>query len=321
MILNEEKLFNNLIKSYGFYMEQYNCNGSLMWIALKNTDTGIYAVITSSVNMEETNAYYAKLYMESKNLNFQLHNIVFTEATYEKGRENKEYEKLVYSMNEDRILFYGASTEPIAKIIQSLRQEKVASDNRGKKSIINITNVLIGLNVIMFIISAILSKSISNIDTNVLVYLGAKVNFYIEQGEIYRLVTAMFLHGGLMHIVFNMYALYALGDLTEQTYGKSGYVSIYFISGITASILSYILSPAVSVGASGAIFGLLGAALVFGFQERDRIGKDFLTNIGSVVVLNVIIGFSQSNIDNAGHFGGLIGGIIIALIIRSIKRK
>lgn len=315
----EEKLFKNLINNYGFFVEQYECNGKLNWMALGNTNTGICAVIFSSANMEETTAYYANLYLKAKNINYTLHNIIITEGLYEKGREGNNYEKLVYSKSEDRILFYSSYTEPIAKVFQSVRDNKVSMRNTDK-SYFSITNILIGLNVIMFIVSVLISGQIFDIDTDVLVTLGAKVNYLIDQGQIYRLVTAMFLHGGLMHIAFNMYALYALGDFIETIYGKTGYVVIYFVSGIAASLLSYVLSPAaVSVGASGAIFGLFGAALVFGIKERDRIGKDFLINIGSVVFINIFIGMSQRNIDNAAHFGGLIGGIVVAFIIREFK--
>ncbi|GKX66961.1 rhomboid family intramembrane serine protease [Inconstantimicrobium mannanitabidum] len=315
----EERLFKTLINNYGFFVEQYECNGKLNWMALGNTNTGICAVIVSSASMEETNAYYANVYLKAKNISYTVHNIIITEGSYEKSREGNNYEKLVYSKSEDTILFYSSSTEPIAKIFQSVRNNKVSMRNTDK-SYFSITNILIGLNVIMFIVSVLISGQIFDIDTDVLIILGAKVNYLIDQGQIYRLVTAMFLHGGLMHIAFNMYALYALGDFIERIYGKIGYLVIYFVSGIAANLLSYMLSPNyASMGASGAIFGLFGAALVFGIKERDKIGKDFLINIGSVVAINVFIGMSQRDIDNAAHFGGFIGGIVVAFIIRELK--
>ena len=125
-----------------------------------------------------------------------------------------------------------------------------------------------------------------------------------------------------MHIAFNMYALYSLGNLVEQIYGTKKYLIIYFASGLLASFTSYKLSPYVSIGASGAIFGLLGACAVFAYKEKERIGKDFLIDMASVIFLNVIIGLTMSNIDNVAHLGGLFGGVLISIIFhKRVKVK
>lgn len=182
-----------------------------------------------------------------------------------------------------------------------------------------ITYVLIAMNILMYLISAFLSENIFDIDIRVLIYLGAKFNPLIDIGQYYRLVTCTFLHGGLMHIALNMYALYAIGPLIERTYGKSKFLLIYFVSGIMSSFFSYKFSSKVSIGASGAIFGLLGAALVLSIKMRRVIGEDFRRNIISVILVNIIIGVSISNIDNFGHLGGLVGGILVSMLI--FKRK
>ncbi len=178
-----------------------------------------------------------------------------------------------------------------------------------------ITYFLIAVNIIMYLISAFLSENIFDIDIRVLVYLGAKLNLLIDAGQYYRLITCTFLHGGLMHIALNMYALYAIGPLIESTYGKLKFALIYFVSGITSSFFSYKFSNGVSIGASGAIFGLLGAALVLSIKMRKVIGEEFKRNIISVILVNVIIGLSISNIDNFGHLGGLIGGVLVSMLL------
>ncbi|SHI62384.1 Membrane associated serine protease, rhomboid family [Clostridium cavendishii DSM 21758] len=175
--------------------------------------------------------------------------------------------------------------------------------------------MLIAINLIVFIISAIKSGSVWNIKKDILVELGAKVNYLINGGEYERLIKSMFLHSGLIHFVFNMYALYSLGNLINQIYGTKKYLIIYFLSGIVASFTSYKLSYGVSVGASGAIFGLLGSCLFFAYKEKQRIGKEFFIDIISVIILNLIIGLSIPNIDNSAHFGGLFAGIIITFFI------
>lgn len=187
--------------------------------------------------------------------------------------------------------------------------------NEDKKSIITIA--LISVNVIMYIITAILSGDIIDSDIRALIFLGAKVNELISSGEYYRLITAMFLHGGMMHLLLNMYALNALGPFVEKVYGSTKYVIIYFVAGIVSSIFSYMFSEGVSIGASGAIFGLFGAVLIFSLKMKDRVGKGMLKNIISVIGINIFIGISIPNIDNLAHLGGLIGGILISLMFKN----
>lgn len=182
-----------------------------------------------------------------------------------------------------------------------------------------ITMAIIAINVIMYLITAYLSYiyaggSIFNSDTNVLVLLGAKVNSLIAQGEYFRLISCMFLHGGIVHLCVNMYSLYAIGPLVEKVYGKTKFIAIYFVSGICASIFSYVFSTSVSIGASGAIFGLLGAVLVFAIKSKEKTGNEFIRSILSVIFINIFIGVTLPNIDNFAHGGGLFGGMIISYL-------
>ena len=183
-----------------------------------------------------------------------------------------------------------------------------------------ITIGIIAINVIMYVITAYLSYvyakgSIFNSDMKVLIFLGAKVNELIAQGQYFRLISCMFLHGGIVHVGVNMYSLYAIGPMVEKVYGKSKYIAIYFVSGICASIFSYIFSTSVSIGASGAIFGLLGAVLIYAIKSKGKTGSGFIKSILSVIFINIIIGITLPNIDNFAHIGGLLGGMLISFLV------
>ena len=145
--------------------------------------------------------------------------------------------------------------------------------------------------------------------------MGAKVNDLISAGQYYRFVSCMFLHGGILHLAVNMYSLYAIGPMVEKVYGKVKYIAIYFVAGVCSSIFSYIFSTGVSVGASGAIFGLLGAVLVFAIKSKGKTGNVFIKNILSVIFVNILIGITLPNIDNFAHVGGLLGGIVISFLL------
>jgi rhomboid protease GluP len=152
---------------------------------------------------------------------------------------------------------------------------------------------------------------------DILLALGAKVNSAIAAGEIWRLVTPIFLHIGLLHVGVNMYSLYVVGPPVERLFGLPRMLTVYFLSGIAGVAFSLAFSAAPSVGASGAIFGLLGALGGFLLLHRKLFGKSAnvqLTQIALVAVLNLAIGLSPG-IDNWGHLGGLLAGIALAYVI------
>lgn len=149
---------------------------------------------------------------------------------------------------------------------------------------------------------------------------GAKLNeFIIRDREVYRLLTAMFLHGGLMHLFFNGYALYVIGTNVERVYGHVRFLLVYFLGGLTGSLFSLLFSSYASVGASGAIFALFGAELVFVYRHRDLFGRAAyrqLQNMIFLLALNILIGLSPgSRIDNWGHMGGFLAGIGLSWLI------
>ncbi len=154
--------------------------------------------------------------------------------------------------------------------------------------------------------------SISGVDP--LAALGMKVNQLIIQGQLWRLFTPMFLHASLLHIGFNMYALFALGPGLERHYGHVRLLALYLIAGFAGNVMSFLFSPGFSLGASTAIFGLLAAEGVFLYQNRRLYGasaRGALVNVIVIAVVNLIIGLSPG-IDNWGHMGGLISGVLFA---------
>lgn len=178
---------------------------------------------------------------------------------------------------------------------------------------------LIIANIIYFLISIYynlkLGAGFIDIDSQVLYKLGSNINISLLNGQVYRFITSMFLHGGMTHLLFNMYALYSMGSLVERVYGRKNFFKIYFISGITASIISSFTLKGISIGASGAIFGLLGAVLVFAYKMRTKIGKGLLYNIITVIAINIFIGITLPNIDNFAHIIGLLSGIAVSFIL------
>ena len=173
--------------------------------------------------------------------------------------------------------------------------------------------ILIAIGVV-YVISCLLSGSLVQPSLGALILLGAKENTLIDQGQYWRLITATFLHGNLIHIFFNGYALYALGPESERIYGTRRFLALYFLAGLGGSLASYVFSPAPSVGASGAIFGLIGGLGIFFYLSRKTLGefaRAQVQSMAAIALINLLIGFSaQGVIDNWGHLGGLVAGVI-----------
>jgi rhomboid protease GluP len=148
--------------------------------------------------------------------------------------------------------------------------------------------------------------------------VGAKNNTAIAAGEYYRFLTAMFLHGGWLHIAFNAYALYALGPEAERIYGTARFLALYFVAGLAGGVASYALNASAAVGASGAIFGLIGGLAAFYYVSRSLLGDVSRQQLGSlitVIMINLFIGFSTPRIDNTAHIGGLVGGAVAGWLL------
>ena len=172
-----------------------------------------------------------------------------------------------------------------------------------------ITYTLIIINVVIYFLSSMFGL-IDDFAVN---------RYYIVNGEYYRLITGMFLHANLFHLIFNCYALYIIGMQLESFLGKWRYIIVYLLSGLAGSALSIFMSTGFSVGASGAIFGLLGSLLYFGYHYRVYLETVVKSQIIPLIVLNLLIGL-MPGIDNWAHIGGLIGGVFATMFV-GIKYK
>jgi rhomboid protease GluP len=172
-------------------------------------------------------------------------------------------------------------------------------------------------NIVIFVLMS-LAGGTTNEAT--LLAFGVKANTLIDSGQWWRFVTPVFIHIGLLHLLFNSYALWSVGQQVEKLYGSARFVLLYVVTGVAGVAASYFYHPmAISAGASGAIFGLFGVLLVFGLRYRSTLPPFFARAVGTgvlpVIVINLIIGFSIPAIDNSAHVGGLIAGAILAAII------
>ena len=168
-----------------------------------------------------------------------------------------------------------------------------------------VTLVLIVVNVVTFVAQQL----IPGFTTHLYAFSPA-----IAHGQWYRLFTAMFLHAGTMHIVFNMLALFYLGPMAEDIIGKARFAVGYLVSGLFASAVSYLISPFLSpsLGASGAIFGVFALVMVLAYKRRSDPGANaLLRNLIGLLVLNALLFFVFSNIDIWAHIGGFVGGAIL----------
>ena len=316
----EKNLFEELTKQLGFYIKDYYSEhlNSDKWVAIMENKDFIYAVIVCKDNESEFEYYEAKAFLE-KNYSTRIAlNVVIYSTEDNKIFINKNFNKVIYSEKEQQVVYSDNSCKPLVSILNNSKQKEINKKLKYKDNLV--TYILIAINILIYILTAFISRNIYDIDSYTLLAFGAKVNELINSGQSWRLITCAFLHGGLAHIAFNMYALKIIGSEVEYAYGKVKYIGIYLISAIGASLFSYIFNAdSISVGASGAIFGLFGAMLIFGIKNRDRIRKEYIINLFKVIVINIIIGVTISNIDNSAHIGGLIFGALSALILKNKK--
>ena len=203
-----------------------------------------------------------------------------------------------------------------ADINKKNREDANKVDEIFKKKIPYITYGLITINTILFVLMYICGYRDLFIERFSVWGYGI-----VKEFQIYRLITGAFLHGSAMHFLFNMYALYVLGSQMEGFLGKTKYTIVYFFSTLVGSLFSILLNRIPSIGASGAIFGLLGSLLYFGYHYRVFLGSVIKSQIIPIIIINFLIGFlSNGEIDNFAHLGGLIGGALITMAV-GVKYK
>lgn len=306
-------VLDRLVDRKGFSLDVFPAyDRDLGYFAYRERGGFMKAVIFSREGEEEQQLLSFDEFASFKGISFEVVNLVFANRGYQGSGISRQ------GYHEGTIDEEGNLRLPDEESLALFTEEKKGTRPMTLSDLAAsapVTMGLIAVNIMVFAASAFLSQS-TEINVYVLVYLGAKFNLLIEQGEWWRLVTSAFLHGNLMHILFNMYALYNLGPFLEMRLRKVRFTAIYFISAITSGILSYFMTPSVSVGASGAIFGLLGAFLVLALRSREKGLRRVLPNILFILGINLMIGFAGSGvIDNFGHIGGLLGGMASTLLL------
>ena len=176
-----------------------------------------------------------------------------------------------------------------------------------------VTPILIALCIMVFLAMYIWGNGSE--DSITLLLFGANFRPLVQAGQVWRLATSMFLHIGLVHLVVNMYSLLIIGRQMEGFLGRWKFLVVYLGSGILGSLLSVVVHTSISAGASGAIFGLLGSLLYFGYHYRLYLGTVLKTQVIPIILLNLLIGFMVPGIDNFCHIGGLVGGYLITMIV------
>lgn len=211
---------------------------------------------------------------------------------------------------EDGLEYFIKVTDNINK--KNEKRNKIAEKIFSYKQPI-VTYIIMAICIILFILME-LSGGSTNSQT--LLKYGANLDVLVKNGEYYRLFTCIFLHIGIMHLLCNLYSLYVIGREVENLFGKIKYIIIFILSGIFGSIMSLAFTHnTISAGATGAIFGLLGALLYFGMHYRTYLGEAIKRSIIPIIVVNLIIGFFAEGIDLAAHIGGLVGGVLVAMMV------
>jgi rhomboid protease GluP len=192
------------------------------------------------------------------------------------------------------------------------QREAVRVQMPDRKPVMTITLVIV--TVLFFILQNFLQVATGR---DLLFLYGGKINQLIMMGQVWRLLTPVLLHGSILHIALNMYALFIIGRRLERFYGPGRFLLLYVLSAFSGNVLSFVLTPAPSLGASTAIFGIFAAEGMFIFQNRSLFGqmrtRQAITNLGIILLINLTYGFMPgTNIDNMGHIGGLLGGIFFA---------
>nr|WP_245345311.1 rhomboid family intramembrane serine protease [Halobacillus andaensis] len=233
---------------------------------------------------------------------FEKFQLEMTKSAYE--LEDIEYESQVIYLKQQ------------VKTIQRKRRQELQEVFSHGKTVVAF--ILIVINLILFALMEWKGNSTSALT---LIEFGAKYNPAILNGEWWRIVTSMFLHIGIVHLLMNMLALFYLGIAVEKIYGSTRFLTVYFLAGIFGGTASFMLNPQIAAGASGAIFGLFGALLFFGLKNKRVFFQTMGYNLIMIIGINIAFGIIVPQIDNGAHVGGLIGGFIASMMVGLPKRS
>ncbi|MBQ8131674.1 MAG: rhomboid family intramembrane serine protease [Bacilli bacterium] len=235
-------------------------------------------------------------------------------VTEEKDIKDSEVINKVFPDLDKKLKYSEEGEELFMKITKEINEHN-QEDARKVEKVFKmkypmITYTLIAINVIFFLVPILLNEY----DSVYLLLCSHAPS--IRAGQYYRLFTAMFYHGGFFHLLLNCYSLYVVGSQMESFLGKIKFLIIYLVSGFVGALCSMcFIGSSTSVGASGAIFGLLGSMVYFGYHYRVYLGNVMKSQIIPLIALNLAIGFMNPQIDNAAHVGGLIGGVLITMAL------
>lgn len=225
-----------------------------------------------------------------------------------------EFPKLIDALKTsktDAIDFFKM-TEDMNK--KNKEEEQTFKRWNKKPSRFDVTSILVFINIIVFILMYIIGEGSE--DSGTLLFFGANYAPLVKAGQIFRLLTCMFVHIGIIHLFCNMYALKCVGPEIEKFYGKTKFLVIYLLSGVFGSLVSCVFTAdAISAGASGAIFGLFGSLVYFGMEYRATLDGILRSSILPVIFVNLIIGFMIPGIDVFAHLGGLVAGYLLSMIM------
>ena len=207
----------------------------------------------------------------------------------------------------DPVEFFKLTEDMNQKTIRN--EKKLARIFSEKKPAV--TYALMVINVMVFVYGVIYGRQ------GELTGLFGNNYLFVRSGEFYRLFTSMFLHSDILHLACNMYALWMLGPTVERYYGRLKYAFIYIVSGLLGSLFScvFMSSNTISIGASGAIFGLLGSLTYFTYYYRATLQGMLRGQIIPVIVINLVLGLIISSIDLSAHIGGLVAGLLSSMMI------
>ena len=230
-------------------------------------------------------------------------------------KKNKLLKKLYPKIEKNNF----TKTDSLMNIIHATEDinNKTARENDKYEDIFKPKPIIVTKIIMLICFGMYIASLLVNNNFNVaLILLGANNRSLVLGGQVWRLLTSAFLHGNLLHLLVNMYSLWIIGSQVETYIGRWKFLVIYLLSAIMGSLFSIVFyANSISIGASGALFGLMGALLYFGYHYRLYLSNTLTSQIIPIIVLNLLFGFTVPGIDNACHIGGLIGGYLSTMIV------